>query len=133
MLFVFLLFWYVGFVITGRFPRQTQETNTKATQIQHTKKQLNTKKTTKIKQVPHSPWSFVFLFSGLGLRVVPQTRSEGSNAIPRKKHEHAGGSDDLKGMVCHGGADHIYIYMYVAHTFRVYLASFLCIQYKMPS
>ena len=29
--------------------------------------------------------------------------------------------------------DIIYIYIYVAHTFRVYLASFLCIQYKMPS
>ena len=31
--------------------------------------------------------------------------------------------------------EHIYIYIciYVAHTFRVYLASFLCIQYKMPS
>ena len=27
----------------------------------------------------------------------------------------------------------VYIYIYVAHTFRVYLASFLCIQYKMPS
>ena len=33
----------------------------------------------------------------------PQTRSKGSNSISRKKHEHAGGSDVLKGMVCHGG------------------------------
>ena len=28
---------------------------------------------------------------------------------------------------------YLHIYIYVAHTFRVYLASFLCIQYKMPS
>ena len=60
MLFVFLLFWYVGFVIAGRFPRQTQETNTKATQIQHTKKQLNTKKNNKNKTGPAFPVELCF-------------------------------------------------------------------------
>ena len=45
--------------------------------------------------------------------VAPQARSEGSNSIPRKKHDHAGGSDVLTGMVCHGGVGvTIYIYIY---------------------
>ena len=45
--------------------------------------------------------------------MVPQTRSEGSNSIPRKKHEHAAGSDVLKGMVCNGRGVIIYIYIYI--------------------
>ena len=54
-------------------------------------------------------WFFWFRSLGGSSR----TRSEGSNSIPRKKHEHASGSDVLKGTVCHGGGgggDHIYIY-----------------------
>ena len=51
----------------------------------------------------------MFVVFGLGLRGVPQTRSESSNLIPWKKREHAGGSDALKGMVCHGGGDHIFV------------------------
>ena len=55
-----------------------------------------------------------------------RTRSEGSNSIPLKKHEQAGGSDVLKGAVCHGGGgDHIYIYIYIYTCKNVY--SILCV------
>ena len=63
----------------------------------------------------------LFVF-GLGLRVVPQTRPEGSNSISRAKHEHAGGSDVLQGMVCHGGGDNVYLYIFLFIYLLIYVS-----------
>ena len=76
---------------------------TKQPKNQRTKKPKN-QNNKKPKLFQHSPWSFGFLafwFRSSG--GSSRTCSEGSNSIPRKKHEHAGGSEALKGTVCGGG------------------------------
>ena len=98
-------------------PKNQKKQKNKKPKNQRTEKPKK-QKTKKPKLFQHSPWSFGFLvfwfrWSGGSSR----TRSEGSNSIPLEKHEHAGGSDVLKGAVCHGGGGvTIYIYIYT-HTY----------------
>ena len=122
-----LVLWFFGFLVlwvllkynplhnTTKEPKnqRAQKTKKNKTTKKKTKNQKS-KKPTKTKLFQHSPWSFGFLafwFRSSG--GSSRTRSEGSNSIPRKKHEHAGGSDVLKGTVCHAGGDHIHIYIYI--------------------
>ena len=124
------MFWFVGFVCFFVFWFLHSET--KIPKRQNQKNKIP-------KLFRHSQRKFVFFFFvwvlwwfhrhvklccfgffDLGLLVVPQTRSEGSNSIPRKKHERACASDVLKGMVCHGG-DHIYIYIDISISIYIYI------------
>ena len=114
--FVFLVFWFFGFfgfLVVWFYCGEGYIS----------KKPPKNQKTKKPKLFQHSPWSFgflVFWFRSSG--GSSRTRSEGSNSIPLKKHEHAGGSDVLKGAVCHGGGgDHIYIYIYGWYVYILYI------------
>ena len=130
--FVFLVFWSFGCLVLlwrgiylNKFSKTKKIKNQKP-KNQRTKKPKNQKTKKPKKQRTKEPknqknkktknqncssilrGALVFWFRSSG--GSSRTRSEGSNSIPRKKHEHAGGSDVLKGAVCHGGGgDHLFI------------------------
>ena len=97
VLFLFfgvLVFSFLGVVIQNAFhckPKENQKNTYQKQQKTKYKKHKNTKQiqkkttnTTK-KNKTGPAFSLQLCFFGLGPRAVPQTRSKGSNSIPRKK------------------------------------------------
>ena len=78
--------------------------------------------------------SLVFRFLVSGLRASRQTKSGLKLDTPEKARTRRW-ERCFKGVVCRRRDDHlcIYIYIYEPEAFRVYLASLVYIQYKIPS